>query len=711
MESHIISPTGLVDLRRALFSPDRVVLVGASNDPQKLSGRPIAFLKRFGYRGEIVPVNPFRDAVQGLPAIPSVEQLESSADLALIATSASEVAPTLELCALKGIPAAVVFASGFAEQGAAGAQLQVELAEVIERTGIRVLGPNCLGLISVREGLTATFTSGLQQVDELRSGPVALVSQSGAFGTFLMSALQNDGIGLDYFANTGNEVDLSVPDLLDTLVDDDDIHVLLAYVEGVKKPEALLSVAARAAELGKPLVLVKAGRSDDGARAAASHSGSLAMSDDVFDAAAASLGIIRVSGADELIDATKVFLPRRSAGGNRLSVVTISGGAGILATDAANDDRLEMAVWDPEWKSRLGSVLPSYISPSNPIDAAGIEPFGPAFELAAQHPGSDVVLGVLGNSDDDAELLVASMTSTWRTHADRLLAVSWTGGNGRAVRALTEEGIPVFSEPARATHALSLVVRHSAFLAAHRRNRSADVVDGRRREQARSLLRSTSGALSFAAAAELLALYDIPAPAWRIVETAEDAVVAARQIGGQVSVKLDAEEVQHKSELSAVDLRLESAEEVRASADRMLGIGREAGATRPRVLVQAMADGGVEVIVGVVRDPVFGPVVVCGMGGILTELLKDRALLLPPFDRTTALDALQSLRGAPLFDGFRGAPAVDIEAGADIVHRVGQLAREIGDLLEEFDLNPVILARRGSGAMAVDALAIVRAGL
>jgi acetate---CoA ligase (ADP-forming) len=709
---HAVRAGAVPGLRDSLFAPRRLLVVGASNDPGKFSGRPIAYLRRSGFDGEVIPVNPGRATVQGYPAISSVGQLQGQAELAIIAVAAPQVAEALESCAAVGVGAAIVFASGFAESGPAGSALQAEIAELVKRTGLRVLGPNCLGLLSLQHGLAATFSSGLQQQAALRTGPIALVSQSGAFGTFLFSAMQAAGIGLNYFANTGNEVDLTAAELLEILVEEEDVHVLLAYLEGVKDAARLLAAGRRAAELGKPIVLVKVGRTEAGSRAAVSHSGSLAVSDDVFEAAMEQVGILRVEGPENLIDAARVFLPRRTAGRDgRLSIVTISGGGGILAADTASDAGLDVVPWDDQWRRRMAAILPPYAATGNPVDLTDLEPLGASLAVVGEHPATDLGLVVLGNSEAFETELVQTIRTAYQA-TERPLAVSWTGGSGNPVRSLTEAGIPVYTDPCRAVRALALVARHARLLAVSQ-GQAGGTVQAARRESAGAIIDNAlarGGTLGFDDSAALLRLYGIAVPQFRIVASAAAAVDAARAIGLPVAVKLEAAQVAHKSDIGAVYLHLAADGEVRAAASAVLRAGLDAGAAEPRVLVQAMVPPGLELIVGMVRDRVFGPVIVCGLGGVMTEVLADRVLLCPPFGADLARQSLYGLRGARLLDGYRSLPSRDVESAVASVVGIGELTAEIGDRIAEIDLNPLVLGAAGEGAQAADALILLSDG-
>ncbi len=453
------------ELRRHLLAPKSIAVIGASDDPKKLSGRTLDFLKRFGYKGRLLPVNPKRAVVQGLPAYRSLDDIEEDIDLALLSVTAEATLPALRDCARRGVRVAVAFAAGFAETGAAGARREREIAELCAETGLRVLGPNCLGLIAVEDRVTATFASAMDEDCELLSGPAAFVSQSGAFGTFLFSAAQQTGVGFRYFVSTGNETDLTAGELLGALAEADDVRVLLAYLEGVCDGPALVRAARRATELDKPLVVVKAGATPDGARAAAWHTASAPVDDAVFDAVTGAHGVIRVDGIEPLIDMARVLADGRRPRGRRLSILTVSGGVAAVMTDRAVQAGLAVDEWDARWRAAMAEVIPPFGSPRNPVDlTASIitdqDLLARALHVVAQHPDTDMVAVLLGNSGYGADQLIRTLHREYQA-TDRPFVVAWTGGNEEPRRQLATLGVPVFTDPGRAAAALARLADHA----------------------------------------------------------------------------------------------------------------------------------------------------------------------------------------------------------------------------------------------------------
>jgi len=449
-----------------LLRPRSVAVVGASIDPLKLSGRPLDYLKRFGYAGKIIPVNPNRDQVQGLPAVRTVSGIPEPVDLALIAVPAAQVAGCVQDCAEAGVGVAAIFAAGFDETESGGVA-QDELVSIAARSGMRLLGPNCLGALSLPNGLTATFTSALDELDELRLGNVAVVTQSGAFGTFVFSAGQREGLGFSHVVNTGNEADLTAGEVVEALADDPATDVFLVYLEQIRNGRAFVRGLQAARRAGKPVVVVKIGTSEAGRRAARWHTGARTGEDSVIDDVLRQFGAIRVDSMEDLLDAAKIFGSKRRALGNRATVLSISGGSAALMADRAVAEGLRVDPWDDEWQDRAGAGLPSYASTRNPVDLtaeviANPDLFARGVDIAVAHPDTDVVAVGLGNADSGAAKIVEALIAASERTA-KPIAVSWVGGNGWARKALTEAGVPVYGDPARAVKALSMLVGYGQF--------------------------------------------------------------------------------------------------------------------------------------------------------------------------------------------------------------------------------------------------------
>lgn len=690
-----------VDLLTALTAPRAIAVIGASGDPGKLSGRPVAGLLEAGYEGRIVCVNPARDEVQGLPSHPSLAAAGGPVDLAVLTVPAPRVLDALEECAAAGVALAVVFASGFAEAG--DAEAQERMTALAGRTGMRILGPNCIGAMALRNGVVASFSRALHGIEPV-IGPVALVSQSGAFGACVLSAAQHAGIGIHSFVNTGNEADLSVAEALAALAEDPDVGALLVYTEGLTDGPALLRAARRARELGKPVVAVKVGSSAAGARAVASHTGALTGSDAVYDAAFAEAGIVRVDGMGDLLDAARVLSNGRRAAGDRLTVLSMSGGVGILMADLAGPAGLRLADWDDEWRARMAAVIPPYGSAANPVDMTAQLNTDPsiladALRVACEHPGTDVVavfLGVLAGGSDELVDAVAGVAT------GKPVVVAWTGGDGTPLRRLTALGVPAYDDANRAVRALGMLVRHSVPPAPP----VGYTPDPVRKAAALEIIGAARGKrLDEVAGKRLLALYGIDCVPERPALTPAQAAKEAADLGFPVAVKLLSADVAHKSELDGVRLGLTGPDAVRVAAADVMEAALAAGVRDVRLLVQRMAEPGVELIAGARVDPVFGPIVLAGLGGVLVEVLRDTALALAPAGPGRIRELLASLRGADLLRGVRGRPAADEEAIVRTMATLAELITDLAGQITEIDINPVVAGV--SGATVVDALVVL----
>lgn len=450
-----------IALQEALFRPRGIAIIGASNDPAKLSGRPLDYLLRLGYRGGIYPINPNRPQVQGVNSYRSLREIPHPIDLGIIVVPAAAVPQALTDCANAHLTAAIVFASGFAEMGGTGRELQSEVEKISRTTGLRVLGPNGLGTFSLPTAAFATFSTAFDQDSRLPDDPIALVSQSGAVGTFIFTTMLSIGVGVRYFANTGNEADVTVGEVLGALARSDDIEVLIGHLEDARRLEQVADAAATARERRKPMILLKAGATRVGARAVRFHTASDAGSDQEFMAIVERHGAIRVESMEDAADAALAFRAGRRATGRRLAIITQSGGAAALATDAAVQAALEVNEPSANAQATLRSMLPAFGSAANPIDLTGalLTDSSLLERVTAKviaDPEADMILLVLGNSDRSAEAIVEGVRISYFA-TRKPFAVAWSGGSGRPRQSLLALGIPTYSDPHRAVRALKHV--------------------------------------------------------------------------------------------------------------------------------------------------------------------------------------------------------------------------------------------------------------
>jgi acetyl coenzyme A synthetase (ADP forming)-like protein len=681
----------------AFFDAHAVAVIGASGDPAKVGGSVLANLKAAGFPGRLVPVNPSRAVVQGLPAVASILDVDGPLDLAVLAIPAPAVLSALKQCVMRGVPAAVVISAGFREAGAEGRAREDELRAWLAQAPLRVIGPNCLGWIRPARRLNLTFAPGMPL-----AGGLGFLSHSGALATAILDWSREHGLGFSLLASLGNQADVNETDVIRALADDPETRVILGYLEGVADGRAFFDALA-AASARKPCVLMKAGRSAEGARAVSSHTGALAGSDRVFDAAVRQAGALRVGTLEELFDVARALVAGRTPPGRRVILVTNGGGLGILATDAAQEAGLDVAPLPDAAQAALRAVLPPHAATANPVDLIGDATparYGAALETLAGEPASLVVMLAPQAATDAAGVARAVLGAT-RGRGTPVLAVLAGGARVRpGVAALEDGGVPCYSFPERAVRALARMVA----LAEGRRPPAAPppAPDPARLAAAMAAAR-TGGPLGILAGAPLLAAYGIETVPAHLARSPAEAAALARTIDAPVALKIVSPDIVHKTEVGGVALGLGSPEAAADAAAAMLArvTERRPGARLDGVLVQAMAGGAVaELLLGVVRDPQFGPLVMVGFGGVYVEVLGDTATRLAPVDSAEARRMLEELRMAPVLHGARGRPAVDLDVVAGVVSRFSRIGLDVPDLVE-LEINPLLVGPGGARALDV----------
>ncbi len=697
-----------------IFRPRGVAVVGASARTGALATRFVSGLQRHGFPGAVVPVNPNYDEVAGLPCQPSIEQACAVApvDLAVISVARDAVVPAVVECGAHGIAGAIVFSSGFAETGAEGRRAQERLGAAAREAGVRLIGPNSPGFVNVTEHV-CVIASGLSFRPSFSPGRVGLVVQSGGIAGLLAERAQDAGAGLSTVVCTGNEVDVTAGEVLAWLAEDPATDVVGVFLEGVRQPARFLAALQALRDAGKPVVCLKAGATGAAARATAAHTGALASDDDVLDAVFARTGVVRVHAVDDLVDTTRTLAHLGTSGGGRVAVVTTSGGAGVIAAEAA--ERAGLCLPEPAAGTRqeLAAVVPTFAAVGNPADMSGMFVEDPAifrgslgaFERAE---GFDAVVLVLTVHPPDLAERLADRLLEHRSATGWAPVVLWVAGamSEPARARLRENGVLVFDDPDRCMRALRarLVPAGRAAPAA-----SGAVPAGGRDVPAAS--RTAAGDPARPGPDDPLELVrdlGIPTVACRRCATEADAVRAAAALGGKVAVKVDAPAIVHKSDVGGVVLGVEGPEAVARAHRQVVDAASAAGQAPRGSVVQPMVAPGVELIVGVRRDRDFGAVLVVGMGGTSAELVHDARTALLPLAAGEAAALLRALRGYPLLDGFRGAPRADLGAAVEAVEAVAAFGERAGDELEAFEVNPLVVHAEGWGVTAVDAVRITR---
>jgi acyl-CoA synthetase (NDP forming) len=693
-----------------LFEPRAIAVYGASSDPTKIGGRPLDFLKASGFDGPLYPINPKADRIQDLPAFAKVAAAPGPVDLAIVAVPAPAVLAALEDCAASGVRGAVVLSSGFAEVGGAGVGMQAAITALAQRTGMRVVGPNCMGLINVRRRLLGTFTPSAAGFG-LVPGRISLVSQSGAFGGYCLSLIRQRGLGLNLWVTTGNQSDVDFADCVEHFAQDDATQVIVGYLEAANDRQRLFDALELARTRGKRVVVMKVGRSEAGAQAAASHTASLAGSDQVYDGVFRRFGVLRARSIDELFDvayaaSSNMPLPR----GRRVGLLTVSGGVGALMADVADEVGLDVAPMPDDAQRRLKELLP-FCGPRNPVDMTAqlvndLSLFERNFQLMLEDGGYDTVVAFLssvGQVLDLSRALLGQLQSVLQRFPDRTVIVSSLASP--EVRKLYEAaGVILFDEPTRAVRAAAALVHYGQKAVAAAADAPPPLAAG--------ALPPPTHAANEVHAKAVLASAGIPVVRERLAGDADAAVRAAAELGWPVVLKIASADIAHKSEVGGVIVGLRDEAQVRAAFATLLERART-GAPQARidgVVVAQMAGKGVETVLGVARDPVFGAVVMFGIGGVFVEAFKDVAFRVAPFGVDQARAMIEEVKGRVLLEGLRGQPAADIEALAAAIAALSVYAARHAEAIDSIDINPLLVLPRGQGVLALDALIVPAKG-
>jgi acetyl coenzyme A synthetase (ADP forming)-like protein len=681
---------------RALFEPGSVAIIGASRARGRIGSEILHNLVASGFTGRLYAVHPTAASLQGIPAFPRVTDIGGDVDLAIVAVPAPDVMGVVDDCIAKGVKGLVVISAGFAETGDAGRVLEAELLARVRRAGVRLVGPNCMGLLNTDPGvrLNATFSPVFPP-----AGRVAMLSQSGALGLAILEQASRLQIGLSTFVSVGNKADVSGNDLLQYWEQDPRTDVVLLYLESFGNPRKFSQIARRLGRR-KPIVAVKAGRSGVGARAASSHTGALASSDDVVGALFRQCGVIRTDTMEALFDVTRLLSQQPVPAGRRVAILTNAGGPGILAADACEAQGLEVAALSPATSRALRAVLPAAASTANPVDmiaSATAEHYERALSTLLADDGIDSAIVIfippMVTSGEDVARAVRQAAAA---HPRKTVLTVFMGS---APAAELLRPIPLFVYPEPAAAALAHVTRYGAWRAAPEGAvPSLDRLDLAQVERVvHGVLARGGGWARPAEVARLLDAAGIAQPGSRECATEDEAVAAAGALEYPVVIKAFGPAIVHKTEIGAVRLGLTSAAEVRAVYQ---DFRRQFGATMSGVLVQQQAAAGVDMLVGAIEDPAFGPLVVCALGGTTAELFADTAFRLAPLTDLDARAMVDALRCAPLLRGFRGAPVADEAALRDALVRLSPIVTAFPEI-REFEMNPLRVTARG--ALALDA--------
>lgn len=713
-----------VDLS-AFFNPSSIAIVGASQNLSSIGGRPFFYLKKHGYEGRIFPVNPKYKEIEGCRCYPSLNAIPEKVDLALIVVNYKLVYTMLEQCAQKGVHFVTVFSSGFGEAGEEGREMQKKIAQLAGSTGMRICGPNCQGGVDLYNNTAAAF-SGALDVKPLLPGPVGFVTQSGALGYSIFNLSQENNVGFSYVISTGNEVDLDCTDFLNFMLDDPHTKMVTAYLEGINNGAKFIEVAEKALRNQKPMVILKVGRSSVGRKAASSHTGSLAGSDEVYDAVFEQMGVIRVNDIEECIDIGKLMTSTfKIPSGKGIGILSTSGGAGVLCADTAVECGLDVVSLQPKTQEIVQGLIPNFGSSFNPVDMTGqiisnVGGFSILLQAMLADPGIDALVVVMTMVSGELGMRMSRDIIEMSQMTDKPIVVAWTSGLKlvkKHFELLKKAKIAVYQSPVRAIKALSMLMHYGSALPEKRDRLSASESMRTARfdipASASAILNTAAGnTLSEHQSKMLLSAFGLVLNEEVLVQTAAEACMAADRIGYPVALKVDSPDILHKTEANAIKLNITGREEIQGACRELLENAHKyaPSAMVHGISVQKMISKGVEAIVGVHHDPQFGPVLMFGLGGIFVEVLKDVSFAVVPLTREEALiNLVKRIKGYPLLVGARGRDKADIDALVDLLVKISHMACALGPRLKELDINPLIVLPEGQGVKIADALIILEA--
>lgn len=697
---------------KSFFAPASAALVGATEDLTKFGGRLYKTMLAFGEGRPIYAVNPGRSQVFGQRCYPGISALPEAPEHVAIIVPADKVLAVLEESAARGARYVTVLSAGYAETGTEkGTALQAALVDCARRTGMRIMGPNCNGFVNFVDGFAITNTAALRH-GRTPAGNVGVVAHSGGLGQInVMWRAQEAGLGISYQVSCGNEADIDAIELAHFMVEDESTDVIMMALEAVRSGPRFIALAEEAARREKPLIVLKFGRTEAGQRAAASHTGAVTGADDVQEAAFRQFGVIRVSDCNELYELAKMLRVRRWPRGRRAAAMTASGGHAVLMADLGASEKLEWPPLSEATNAGLHKLLPSFGGVGNPTDLTSAQTGSPtlftdALRLIARDPDIDVLLPILVVAPVKTIDAIASLHESM----DKPLAVLWTGfcsdDSSVNVASLVQRGVPTYRDALTCVKAVRASIDYAGFLQRFGKRARREPPRGIDAEHARTLIRQAGPVMTERQTKAVLAAYGLSVTRERLARSAVEAAEFAATLRCPVALKIESPDIPHKTEAGAIRLNVAGPGGVRAAFDDVMAAARQYNpeARLEGVLVQEMVQPGFEMMLGVTRDPVFGPVMTVAMGGIHVEVFRDVTHRIAPVTRDDIAEMLGELKIRPLLDGVRGAPPCDIAALTEAIERVSWLAHDLKDDLAELDINPLVVLPQG--ALVVDALIV-----
>jgi len=698
-----------------LMNPGAIALIGVSKDPSRIGGRVLKYLRSHGYAGKIFLVNPKYEELEGIRCYASLASIPSPVDVALIGVPEQAVPSVLEEAGRAKVKSAIIYSAGFSELGAGGQVKQGRIKEISKQYGMPVCGPNCVGIVGFQNKAAMSFSQFLD-VPKLIPGHIAFISQSGALGGAILNRIQDIHIGISSFVSTGNEAVLEASDFMEYFLDDPNTSVIMALMEGVRDGRKFMQVAQRAREKGKPIIVLKVGRTETGSQAASSHTGSMTGSDAVYEAIFRQYGVIRVREIEDLYLTASAFSKERFPRGNRVGILTTTGGGGVILTDQLIEMGMTVPDLTPETMSNLAAAAPSFGIVKNPLDLTAQvinDPllFPRSMEIFVKDENLDAVIVSIamvagGKSKERASYIVETAKLT-----EKPVLSWWAAGSlsKPGTELIQESDVPLFASPERCARALDSLVKYSARLKADKETTGAAAPSLKKKSlQFNEILPSSGGVLTEDKGKEILSAYGIPVTRETLSRDFEQAKANAQRIGFPVALKVVSPQVKHKTEAGGLTLNIRDEAQLLAAYERiMLNVSTyDPNAQIQGLLVQEMVAPGKEIIFGAKHDPQFGPMVMFGLGGVHVEVMKDFSLRHAPMTEKDAWEMIREIKGYKLLEGVRGDKPVDFQAIVNSLLAFSQLVSDFENVFSEIDINPLLVYEHSKGLKAVDCLFI-----
>jgi acyl-CoA synthetase (NDP forming) len=696
---------------RYLLSPKSVVIVGASADYSKFTGRTVKYILKHRYPGKLYAVNPSRTEISGIPCFPSVKDLPEAVDTAFIQIAAKGVPGVIEQCIEKNVKSIIIHSAGLGESGEEGKKTRERITSQIREAGIRVVGPNCAGIVNMTESIVLSPIV-CYELDAIPKGRIGLISQSGGLTGAYVTRAADRGIGFSYVISTGNEMDLGVSEFAYYLLKDKSTDAIAIFLEALRDVELFRNVAVEALKARKPILVLKVGRTEVGAKAAASHTGALTGADAIYDAFFRQYGITRVETLEDLFEVPALFCKTKPPKGRNVGVITTTGGGATIVVEAAAQAGLQFPPPSNDAIREATAFLPSFAAKSNPLDVtmSGTgDGFKKGLELLLKDDAFDMIVGVVGTSSQfEPNLGVQPIVDVCKD-AIKPFAAFCNPNAAEALRLFEKNGIPSFRTPESCGRSLGYLVKYKEALDNFNRKKDQRQTPDPASPAARNvrkILENAGSVLNEYDSKRVLSEYGIRVTREKLTGEVEQAKKAAEEIGYPVVMKVMSADIPHKTEAGVIKLGVRSETELEASFGEIIEKAKKfkADVKIDGVLVQEMAEKGVELIIGMKRDAGFGPVIMFGLGGILVEVFKDVSFRIPPLSLQDAREMIEEIKGSKLLMGYRGMEEMDCEAIASTLMSVAGLSLDLGEEIRELDINPVIVYPKGRGIKVVDAL-------